>query len=518
MDQASLLAAFTLPVANAAPASPVFANLISLMLSTPNQAALTPPAVAPSNSKTPVQGMATTPAQTADAMIRSMLGRPSSGTAASAASENLSSTPAALPNKNTASADEQAVPVAIPTLSDPLIVPKTADAVVAVSAPHPVQIPLPPAQAPRNQPRNSTDAMMTNVIPVVTMPALPTAVTPPPADPKSPAPAMPRPAATQDSTASVVTLPLAKNSAEAKVAFTAILTPTKETPEPSASAASPAMPTPEPAGGGNSRIPVPQPSVQLAAAANPQPQGTASPVMAGQVSTAQAGGDAQPDGDASAQQESDSPETPARPTAIASAAKIKPEAQPDDNALQAAATPVVAHPVAVPSFTASPIDPARVSAPMQSNATAPVATPYNATGEALRTTESNLAAAPPLRTGAAQEISIRIAPPDSPAVDLRVVERAGQVHVDVRTPDSAMQTSLRQDLGTLTNSLERAGYHTETFTPSSTPGRAAASAQTDNHQQDPSQNRGGADNFSGGRRQQQQKRSGPWLEELEEQS
>ena len=115
--------------------------------------------------------------------------------------------------------------------------------------------------------------------------------------------------------------------------------------------------------------------------------------------------------------------------------------------MPAAATPVVAHPVAVASFTASPTDPTRTSAP------APAATPYNTTAEAVRTTESNLAAAPPLRTGAAQEISIRIAPPDAPAVDLHVVERAGQVHVDVRTSDSAMQTSLRQDLGTLTNSL-----------------------------------------------------------------
>lgn len=123
-----------------------------------------------------------------------------------------------------------------------------------------------------------------------------------------------------------------------------------------------------------------------------------------------------------------------------------------------------------------------------------------------------------MRTGVAQEIAIRIAPPDSPAVDLRVVERAGQVHVDVRTPDASMQTSLRQDLGTLTNSLQKAGYHAETFTPSAALGRAASSAQTTSQdRQDSSQNRGGANDFTGGRRQQQ-KRSGNWLEELEEQS
>jgi hypothetical protein len=510
MDHASLLAAFTLPVANAAPANPVFANLISLMLSTPGQI---PPSTASPNSKTPAgsQASAASPAEIADAMIRSMLGR--------------SSTPA---------------PVAIP---NPLIVPKTAvpqapvitpDPVVAASTPDdaPVQIPLTAvnanpaapgttnpnqaAQAPRKQPRNVSDTLMATVTPVVTMPALPTAVTPPPTDPKSnaPAPAMSLPATTPDSTASVVTLPLAKNSVEAKIAFTAILTPTKDAPEPTAG---PAAPTPQPAGAGNSSTPVALTTVpQSATAANPQPQGA----TASQAVAAQAGGNTQPDGDASAQQENDSPETPARPAVLATAAKIKPDVQPDDNALQAAAAPGVGHAVAVPSFASSPTDPTRTSAPAQSDATSPAATPYNATAEALRTTESNLAAAPPLRTGAAQEISIRIAPPDSPAVDLRVVERDGQVHVDVRTADATMQTSLRQDLGTLSSSLERAGYHTETFTPASTLGRTASSAQTGNqdNQQDPSQNRGGQGDFSDGRRQQQQKRSGTWLEELEEQS
>jgi hypothetical protein len=506
-DQASLLAAFTLPVANAAPASPVFANLISLMLSTQT-------APSPSSLKTPAsfQGTAASSAQIADAMIRSML--VGSSTTASTASNNP--TPAVPANANLTPLSV-AIPNQALSLSDLPIVPNPVE---TASAPNDaaVQIPLtagkanPPAQDPRKQPRNPADALMATVIaPVATMPALPTTVTPPPADPKSnvPAPAAPL-TATQDSTASVVILPFARNSAEAKVAFTAILTPAKEAPAPSASVAGPAMPTPEPAGAENSSTPV-----ALATAANPQPQAaTTSQVAAAQVSTAQAGGNAQPDGDASARQESDSPETPARPTVLATAAKVKPDVQPDDNALQqaAAATPGVAHVVAVPTFTSSPTDPTRTSEP------APAASPYNTTAEALRTTESNLAAAPPLRTGAAQEISIRIAPPDSPAVDLRVVERGGQVHVDVRTPDSAMQTALRQDLGTLTNSLERAGYHAETFTPSSTLGRAVPSAQTGNHQQDPSQNRGGAGDFSGDRRQQQQKRSGTWLEELEEQS
>jgi hypothetical protein len=55
-SQVSLLAAFTLPVANAVPATPSFLNMMGLMLSSPNQIA--------------------SPTQIADSMIRSMLGSP----------------------------------------------------------------------------------------------------------------------------------------------------------------------------------------------------------------------------------------------------------------------------------------------------------------------------------------------------------------------------------------------------------------------------------------------------------
>jgi hypothetical protein len=169
------------------------------------------------------------------------------------------------------------------------------------------------------------------------------------------------------------------------------------------------------------------------------------------------------------------------------------------------------------SSAATPFADQTRTATATQSAAAP-ATPSQGTAEALRTSESNLAAAPQSRSGAAQEITIRIEQPDASPVDLRVVERSGQVHVDVRTPDAAMQTSLRQDLGTLTNSLQRAGYHTEMFTPSSALGRTASSAQAGNQDdhRDSSPNRGGGDFSQGRRQQQQQKRPSTWLEELED--
>jgi hypothetical protein len=71
----------------------------------------------------------------------------------------------------------------------------------------------------------------------------------------------------------------------------------------------------------------------------------------------------------------------------------------------------------------------------------------------------------PTPPGVAQGIAVRIALPDTPHVDVQFVDRAGQVQVAVRTPDTGLQSSLRQDLGTLVNSLERSGFHTEAFTP-----------------------------------------------------
>jgi hypothetical protein len=225
---------------------------------------------------------------------------------------------------------------------------------------------------------------------------------------------------------------------------------------------------------------------------------------------APAGTAMQQGGDMPSQQD-DTPGTPQRTTAPAAKAKTADAKQDDGSANSVQDRAIGAF--APASLTAFP-EQARTTT--QSSIASVTPAPVQDTAGALRTSEPNMPEAPQLRTGAAQEISIRISQPDASTVDLRVVERSGQVHVDVRSSDPAMQTSLRQDLGTLTGSLERAGYHSEVFTPSSTLARAAASAQTGS-QDDRQENRGGAGDFSGGRRQQQQqKRPSTWLEEMED--
>ena len=64
-----------------------------------------------------------------------------------------------------------------------------------------------------------------------------------------------------------------------------------------------------------------------------------------------------------------------------------------------------------------------------------------------------------------REISLRVADADSAKVDVRLMERAGKVHVAVRTDDRELAKSLQSDLGELVVRLERKGYNAETWTP-----------------------------------------------------
>ena len=167
------------------------------------------------------------------------------------------------------------------------------------------------------------------------------------------------------------------------------------------------------------------------------------------------------------------------------------------------------------------------------------ASTFGAVADTLRASESPLADAANIASTSGpaspvQEISMRIAGPAMPSVDLRVTERAGEIHVDVRTPDADLETALRGDLGTLTNALDRAGYRTETFVPhesASTSGNGPLStAQSSNmnsrdrHQEDGQQQQSGSSGRqsggSGNHRQQQrprEQRAQDWINEMEKQ-
>ena len=79
-----------------------------------------------------------------------------------------------------------------------------------------------------------------------------------------------------------------------------------------------------------------------------------------------------------------------------------------------------------------------------------------------------------LQASPTREISLRLADADAAKVDVRLTERAGKVHVAVRTDDRELSRSLQSDLGELVGRLERKGYNTETLTPVERPGSSSA--------------------------------------------
>lgn len=501
--------ALPLATASVVPQAPAFVNMISLLLSSPTQATS-------QLANTPATTVS--PAQVADSMIRSMLGNLSSGSTA----PSLSSAPAVgLP----VAADPRTplAPVSSEQIADSTILSMLSGLLSGSTASSAVPTAALPVTDARKQLRNVADmptlTAMVAPMPTSVLPAAPQVAQ------SSPAPAGPN-ATVSGTPQSPMPAPSGAPLAKSEIAFTAILTPMKDTNAPDGTpdisrqlVASPGTTTNTQDVSSSSAIaPVPTASnsAQASAAQSLQPQ--AAVQATGKDSPgAQGGGNMQQGGDTPSQQQDDSAGTAAQVVASADS-KVKPaNAKQDDNELVGAIQDRAS--VADASLTSFP-EQAHVAAATQSDAPAAAPTPFHSTAEALRTSEPELPAAPPLRAGAAQEISIRIAQPDASTIDLRVVERSGQLHVDVRSSDAAMQSSLRQDLGTLTNSLERAGYHSETFTPSSTLNRMASSAQMSNQddRQDQSQNRGGTGDFSGGRRQQQQqKRPSTWLEEMEDQ-
>jgi hypothetical protein len=461
--------------------------MISLFLSTPNKETLEQ--VTAPTPATP--SLTTTPAQIADAMIRSMLGGTTANTAMPVPTSPAQAVPVTPPTQAASTPAQLLMAELSPVAAAPVPGAKT-----ATEAPAPKKRVVDPINIPTAPTVNDATAVAPTPAPITAPPAAP-----PVPNSKSNAPAQNQIASLG---ASVSAIP-AKAQPEGKVAFTAVLTPEKEA-QPANSPAEPAQqavtgpvesaPPSEPQATPNAQAPAPISKIALSAA----------------TQVAEPRADAEKTGDTASEQQDTSDQ--AAPNMIIEP-KNKPAASKQDENDSPAPVATISVAQALPMVTTAADQPRLVP---ETQAPAQAEPPSRTMAEALRTSESELPAAAPARTGAAQEIAIRIEQPDSSPVDLRVVERSGQLHVDVRTPDSAMQTSLRQDLGTLTNSLQRAGFHADVFTPSAL-GRTASSAQTSNqeNQRDPSQNRGGSPDHSEGRRQQQQKRSSNWLEELEDQ-
>jgi hypothetical protein len=153
--------------------------------------------------------------------------------------------------------------------------------------------------------------------------------------------------------------------------------------------------------------------------------------------------------------------------------------------------------------------------------TEPTARPAAQTPTGALRIEAAAPVVPPSSPSPLQEISVRINRAEQ-AVDVHVAERGGQVHVSVRTPDSDLQTSLRQDLGTLVRSLARAGFHADAVAPNSGPGTPPSAAVLNGagsqHRNSDSNSSRNSGEQSGHQQQpgQHRQNSKKWAEELED--
>jgi hypothetical protein len=142
------------------------------------------------------------------------------------------------------------------------------------------------------------------------------------------------------------------------------------------------------------------------------------------------------------------------------------------------------------------------------------------------------AAARPVR-----ELSVSLRSPNQagearPSVEVRVVERSGQVHLAVSTRDPGLAGAVRDNLGDLSAKLERTGYQAELWNPRQNQGAAelgipaaaqASGSRFDGGQPNPGDNSGrqpggqaGGEPGSGQRRNQDQPSRPQWFEMFED--
>ncbi|HTM49380.1 MAG TPA: hypothetical protein VL285_11880 [Bryobacteraceae bacterium] len=179
-------------------------------------------------------------------------------------------------------------------------------------------------------------------------------------------------------------------------------------------------------------------------------------------------------------------------------------------------------------FAAQTVRPAAAATAFHSSAAEPapraaaasVAEPANAAPEAIR--ENSVSELTDI------SLTLPINRADSAGAErvaIRMVQRGGEIHVSVRTPDAQLSQALREDLGKLSNGLDQAGFRTETWRPAVTaaaqPGSSSAHQDhpgTASHRDgsDPDSRSGGHQGRGGGdpRRRQQEDRP-RWVAELE---
>lgn len=126
---------------------------------------------------------------------------------------------------------------------------------------------------------------------------------------------------------------------------------------------------------------------------------------------------------------------------------------------------------------------------------------------------------PPKAVTPLKDISLQVGQTPEQRVEVRIVERSGELRVAVRTPDADLAHGLRQGLSEVVGRLSESGFRTETWHPGGTTGQVASTARSaetsaDTPQQD-SQGRGNTSHQEQQRHGNQQSNRPEWLDELD---
>ena len=118
-----------------------------------------------------------------------------------------------------------------------------------------------------------------------------------------------------------------------------------------------------------------------------------------------------------------------------------------------------------------------------------------------------------------KDLSVQVRQSNQESVELRVVERDGELHVAVRTGDADLAHGLRQGLPELVDRLDQGGFRTEAWRPAGVvsapePSSQAHTRSSESRNPD-SQSQPGWSQQERGQRDHNQSNRPKWVEELE---
>lgn len=126
--------------------------------------------------------------------------------------------------------------------------------------------------------------------------------------------------------------------------------------------------------------------------------------------------------------------------------------------------------------------------------------------------------APAAPSGSNHDITVRLPDAAERAIDVRFVDRGGEVHVSVRTGDAEAAQTLRSGLSDFVGKMDHAGIRAEVWRPGADASSAQNNSQNNqNSSSDPRDQRGSGRNSSGAQDRDEQQRSNKpkWVEALE---